>query len=92
MGLTGVKHWLVFGDDLRKQGFLPLLAHLRQVLLFDLSLLLGGRVLAGIVVCIHLQKHNKLRVTALHRRFNKLQQESLLTTKPSSSQWGPEGL
>lgn len=60
--LTGVKHWLVFSDDLCKQGFLPLLAHLRQVLLFDLSLLLlllGGRVLTGIIVCIHLQKHNQ---------------------------------
>lgn len=56
--LTGVKHWLAFGDDLSKVRLFPLFPHLWHVgflhLLPLLFTLLGGRRLARVVIGVHL--------------------------------------
>lgn len=56
--LTGIKHGFVSGDDLCKVRLLSLFAHLWHILFRLLPLLflllLGGSLLVGVVVCVHL--------------------------------------
>lgn len=54
--LTWIKDWLVFGDDLCKVRLFSLFAHLWHILFLHLHplFLLGGSLLVGVIVCIHL--------------------------------------
>lgn len=76
LGLTWVKHRLAFRDNLCKVGHLPLLAHERDIIFGELLLLLLlfivlslllllsllGRLLAGVVVRIHLHTISSNRI------------------------------